>query len=527
MIFEDYAVGKSRDSIAKLMDIRPDQARVIRNGEEVILDPEEVVVGDLIQIRPGERVPLDGIVVEGSCNLDTAALTGESVPRFVKDGDEVLSGCICMDGVVTIRAEKEFYDSTVSKILDLVENASAQKSKSEKFITVFAKYYTPIVVSLAIVVAILPPMILGMADGGIWADWIHRALTFLVISCPCALVISVPLSFFGGIGAASKKGILVKGSNYLDLLNRTDTFVFDKTGTLTKGQFAVVGVYPEQSSEDVLKLASICEKSSNHPIALSIVKYYGKDIDVEGYEITEIAGHGIKAKGHDGEIILAGNKRLMDAEGIEINFLGDEGVTIVHIARNGKYVGSISVADTIKEGTAEFIQNLKKNKCKVYMLTGDNDKIAARIANELGIEEYKANLLPQDKTAALSEILAKKEKKSSVCFAGDGINDAPVIVMADVGVSMGGVGSDSAIEAADIVLMHDDPSDLLVAKKIAAKTIRIAKQNIALALLVKISALIVSVLGIISSYIMWIAVFADVGVTFIAVLNSLRAMKVD
>ena len=519
-LFQDYAVGKSRKSISSLMDIRPDTARVLRNGVQTEVYPEEVTVGESVFVIAGEKIPLDGTVVNGHGNLNTCALTGESAPVFVKEGDAVMSGTIALDGNLEIKVEKEFYDSTVSKILDMVENASGKKAKTENFISTFAKYYTPFVVFSALALAIIPSLIFGLANGDWqWAIWIKRALTFLVVSCPCALVISIPLGFFGGIGGASSKGILIKGANYIEQLNKVNGIFFDKTGTLTTGEFSVSGVYPEDKREEVLKYAAICEAHSSHPIAVGIVKAYKGEIP-SGYQIEEIAGKGVKAtKG--GEEILVGNADLLRGANVDFK-TGNNDKTAVYIAINGVYLGVIEVADTVKADAKPTIDELKKHGVKVAMLTGDNERAAKRVATELGIDEYYAKLLPQDKLKIVDEKIANKKPNDVYAFVGDGINDAPVLMRADVGVSMGGVGSDSAIEASDVVLMHDNISDIVKAKKIARKTMSIVIENIVFALGVKAAVLILSAVGIAN---MWLAVFADVGVAVLAILNSMRALK--
>lgn len=520
-LFQDYAVGKSRKSISSLMDIRPDTARVLRNGVQTEVYPEEVTVGESVFVIAGEKIPLDGTVVNGHGNLNTCALTGESAPVFVKEGDAVMSGTIAMDGNLEIKVEKEFYDSTVSKILDMVENASGKKAKTENFISTFARYYTPFVVFSALALAIIPSLIFGLANGDWqWAIWIKRALTFLVVSCPCALVISIPLGFFGGIGGASSKGILIKGANYIEQLNKVNGIFFDKTGTLTTGEFSVSGVYPEDKREEVLKYAAICEAHSSHPIAVGIVKAYKGEIP-SGYQIEEIAGKGVKAtKG--GEEILVGNADLLRGANVDFE-TGNNDKTSVYIAINGVYLGVIEVADTVKADAKPTIDELKKHGVKVAMLTGDNERAAKKVATELGIDEYYAKLLPQDKLKIVDEKIANKKPNDVYAFVGDGINDAPVLMRADVGVSMGGVGSDSAIEASDVVLMHDNISDIVKAKKIARKTMSIVIENIVFALGVKAAVLILSAVGIAN---MWLAVFADVGVAVLAILNSMRALAV-
>lgn len=529
-LFQSYAVGKSRQSIASLMDIRPDKARVERNGEKVEVYPEEVTVGESVFVVAGEKIPLDGVVVSGHGNLNTCALTGESAPAFVQAGDEVLSGTIALDGNLEIRVTKEFYDSTASKILDMVENASGKKAKTENFISAFAKYYTPFVVFSAVALAVIPSLVIGFESGftgALWGEWIKRALTFLVVSCPCALVISIPLGFFGGIGGASSRGILVKGANYIEQLNKTNVIFFDKTGTLTTGEFSVVGVYPEEKKDEILKYASVCESHSTHPIAVGITKAYAKagGSIPEGYEIEEIAGKGIKAK-KAGEEIVCGNADLMRAENVEFEQLKNDKTT-VYISINGKFLGAIELSDTVKSDAKQALSDLRKQGVKMAMLTGDNENAAKRVAEELSVDEYHAKLLPQDKLDIVDKTIKSKAKDDVIAFVGDGINDAPVLMRADVGISMGGVGSDSAIEASDVVLMHDKLSDIVTAKKIARKTMRIVKQNIVFALAVKFGVLILSALGLLGAYGMWIAVFADVGVAVLAILNAMRAMKVD
>lgn len=512
-LFQSYAVGKSRNSISELMEIRPDKANVLRNGEETEVSPEEVEIGEIIVVKPGERVPLDGRVFEGESYLDTSALTGESVPRACRPGDEVLSGCINTGGVLKIRCEKAFYDSTVSKILDLVENVSGKKAKAENFITKFAKYYTPVVVGLAVLLFLVPSLITDE-----WAEWGSRALNFLVVSCPCALVISVPMSFFGGLGGASKNGVLVKGSAYLEKLNAADTFVFDKTGTLTEGKFAVKGVYPAEKEGEILALAAACEWQSTHPIALSVMQKCGGNFEKD-YRIREIAGRGIVAE-KNGEKLLCGNARLLFDENVNFEEITNEN-TIVYVARNGEYVGRIEIGDTIKEEAKEVIAALKASGAKTVMLTGDNDRVAKIAAEKIGVDEYRAQLLPGDKVAAVEELLADEKKGRALAFVGDGINDAPVLMRADIGISMGAIGSDSAIEASDIVLMHDDLRSIPAAKKIAKKTMRVVFENIVFALGVKAVILVLSALGVTG---LWLAVFADVGVAVLAVLNAMRTM---
>lgn len=509
--FQSYATGKSRKSITSLMDIRPDYANLkTENGVEEV-DPEEVKIDDIIVVNPGEKIPLDGKIIKGASTLDTKALTGESLPKEVLEGDEAISGTINLTSQLEIKVEKEFYDSTVSKILELVENATSQKSKAENFITKFARFYTPIVVGLAVLLAIIPSLITGE-----WSVWIYRALSFLVVSCPCALVISIPLSFFAGIGAASKYGILIKGTNYLEKFNKANTFIFDKTGTLTKGNFAIKNVYPIEKKDEILHLASIAECNSNHPIALSIMNSYGKDFEKD-YVLTNVAGKGIIAE-KNGEKIYCGNEKLM--ENNNINFIKNEEVgTVVYVAKNDKFFGSIIIADEIKDGAKETIESLSKNGGKTIMLTGDNEKIAESVAESLKLTDYKASLLPQNKVEEIDKIFKEKKKEDVICFVGDGINDAPSLMRSDIGIAMGGVGSDAAIEAADMVLMHDDLKDLIIAKKISKKTMRIAYENIIFSLAIKMLILILSAFGITN---MWIAVFGDVGVAVIAILNAMR-----
>lgn len=509
--FQSYATGKSRKSITSLMDIRPDYANLkTENGVEEV-DPEEVKIDDIIVVNPGEKIPLDGKIIKGASTLDTKALTGESLPKEVLEGDEAISGTINLTSQLEIKVEKEFYDSTVSKILELVENATSQKSKAENFITKFARFYTPIVVGLAVLLAIIPSLITGE-----WSVWIYRALSFLVVSCPCALVISIPLSFFAGIGAASKYGILIKGTNYLEKFNKANTFIFDKTGTLTKGNFAIKNVYPIEKKDEILHLASIAECNSNHPIALSIMNSYGKDFEKD-YVLTNVAGEGIIAE-KNGEKIYCGNEKLM--ENNNINFIKNEEVgTVVYVAKNDKFFGSIIIADEIKDGAKETIESLSKNGWKTIMLTGDNEKIAESVAESLKLTDYKASLLPQNKVEEIDKIFKEKKKEDVICFVGDGINDAPSLMRSDIGIAMGGVGSDAAIEAADMVLMHDDLKDLIIAKKISKKTMRIAYENIIFSLAIKMLILILSAFGITN---MWIAVFGDVGVAVIAILNAMR-----
>ncbi|UHR02770.1 cadmium-translocating P-type ATPase [Peptoniphilus sp. GNH] len=520
-LFQSYAVGKSRKSIASLMDIRPDYANVKKGDELVKVDPDEVQIGDIIVIKAGEKIPLDGKVIEGSSMIDTSALTGESVPREVEVGSDILSGSININGVITAEVTKEFGESTVSKILDLVENASSKKSNSEQFITKFARYYTPVVVIIAVFLAIIPPLVI---DGATFSDWIYRALAFLVVSCPCALVISIPLSFFGGIGGASKKGVLVKGSNYLEALAETEIVVFDKTGTLTKGVFNVQEIHPEGvSKEELLELTAHAESYSNHPISLSLKRAYSKEIDNGRIsDVEEISGHGVIAT-VDGKKVMAGNIKLMKMMDIPY-FKGELIGTVVHVAVNNKYIGYIVIADEVKEDSAQAIKELKAANIKqTVMLTGDNKSIGSKVAKELGLDKVYAELLPADKVEKLEELFSQKSKKGKLAFVGDGINDAPVLTRADIGIAMGGLGSDAAIEAADVVIMTDEPSKIATAMKISKKTLKIAHQNIVFAIVIKIIVLILSAFGIAT---MWAAIFADVGVTIIAVLNAFRALNV-
>lgn len=509
--FQSYATGKSRKSISKLMDIRPDYANV-RHGENVdTVDPSEVKVGDIIIVNPGEKIPLDGVVISGASSLDTKALTGESLPRDVEIGSEVISGCINLTSQIEVRVVKEFYDSTVLKILELVENAADQKSKAENFITKFAKYYTPSVVVVALLLAIIPGIV--TKD---WSTWIYRALSFLVVSCPCALVISIPLSFFAGIGAGSRYGILIKGSNYLEKFNKANIFVFDKTGTLTKGNFAITKIVSDGSHDEVLRLAAIAEKDSNHPIARSIISSYNGEVE-DGYTLTNVAGEGIIAEKGD-DIILCGNEKLMKNHKIDYIPETDVG-TVVYVAHNGQFVGALLISDQIKSEAKEVIGELNDMGCKTIMLTGDNQAIAESVANTIGLSGYKASLMPQNKVEEVEALLSAKKQNEVLCFVGDGINDAPVLMRSDIGIAMGGVGSDAAIEASDIVLMKDDLRGLTLAKRIAKKTMGIVFQNIVFSLVVKLAILILSALGIAN---MWLAVFGDVGVAVIAILNAMR-----
>ena len=519
-LFQSYAVNRSRKSISSLMDIRADYANLITDGEEKKVDPSEIKIDDIIVIKPGERVPLDGIVIEGNSSLDTSALTGESLPRNIELNDEILAGVINLTGVIRVKVTKEFGESTVSRILELVQYASSKKAQTEKFITKFARYYTPVVVLSAVALAMIPPLVV---EGALFSDWVYRALIFLVVSCPCALVVSIPLGLFAGIGGASKNGVLIKGGNYLEALKDVETVVFDKTGTLTKGVFKVVKINTNNIEEsELLRIAATGESFSNHPIAQSILKAYGNEVDksiISNYE--EISGNGIKVNIDNKEVLL-GNYKLMNSNGIKYNNSEEIG-TVVHVVVEGEYKGSIVIADEVKEDSKEAIEMLKKigvKKC--VMLTGDNKKVAEKIAEELGLDEVYAELLPTDKVAMVEKLLKEKSEKGKLAFVGDGINDAPVLARADVGVAMGGIGSDAAIEAADVVLMRDNPSSLVDAIEIGRKTNRILWQNIIFSLGVKIAVLIPAAIGIAN---MWEGVFADVGVTLIAVLNSMRALR--
>ena len=524
-LFQSYAVGKSRRNISELMDIRPDYANIEKDGTLEQVDPDEVEIGTIIVVQPGEKVPIDGVITEGTSTLNTSALTGESLPRDAKAGDEVISGCINMTGLLKIRTTKEFGESTVSKILELVENSSSRKSKSENFISKFAKYYTPAVCYGAIALALIPPIVLLiMGKPAVWGDWIYRALTFLVISCPCALVISIPLSFFAGIGGASNQGILVKGSNYLETLAQTKYVVFDKTGTMTQGVFEVSGIHHnEMPDEKLLEYAALAECSSSHPISKSLQKAYGKPIDRNRVtDIEEISGNGVIAK-VDGISVAAGNTKLMNRLGIAYQDCHHVG-TVVHMAIDGKYAGHILISDIIKPHAKEAIAELKKaGISKTVMLTGDSKRVADQIAEELGIQEVYSELLPADKVSRVEELLNQKFEKDKLAFVGDGINDAPVLSRADIGIAMGALGSDAAIEAADIVLMDDDPLKISKAIKIARKCIRIVYENIYFAIGIKILCLILGALGIAN---MWVAIFADVGVMILAVLNAIRTLFV-
>lgn len=522
-LFQSYAVGKSRQSIADMMDIAPDFANVMRDGKLVQVDPYEIGVGDEIVVKPGERVPLDGTIVEGSTQLDTAALTGESVPRHVEEGAEVISGCVNMTGKITVKVSKPFEQSTVSRILELVESASEKKAQTENFITRFARYYTPIVTIGALVLAVLPPLLFGQS----WSDWIERGLTFLVVSCPCALVISVPLSFFGGIGGASRLGILVKGGNYLEALAHTETVVFDKTGTLTNGSFNVVAVHPDAAAEVdpdlILSIAAHAEAYSDHPIAVSVKEAFTGEIDQSRIaDVREEGGHGVRAV-VDERVVLVGNDKLMREEGIAYHDCELTG-TILHVSIDGKYAGHIIIADVVKEDAAECIKCLHAAGVgKTVMLTGDRAEVAKAVAEKLGLDEYHGQLLPEDKVNQVERLLGETSEKGKLAFVGDGINDAPVLTRADIGIAMGAMGSDAAIEAADIVLMDDKPSKIASAIRIARKTMRIVWQNIVFALGVKFAVLVLAVVGLAT---MWLAVFADVGVAILAILNAMRCMRV-
>ena len=525
-LFQSYAVGKSRDNIAALMDIRPDYANIMQDGELTRVDPEDVSVGSVIIVQPGEKVPLDGVVVKGSSSLNTAALTGESLPRDVAEGEEIISGCINMTGVIEVRTTKEFGDSTVSKILDLVENASSRKSKSEDFIKRFAKVYTPAVCIGALILATLPPVISHIVIGNSnWNIWFYRALTFLVVSCPCALVISIPLSFFAGIGGASHAGVLVKGSNYLEALSQVTTVVFDKTGTLTKGSFEVSGIHHNRLEEEkLLEYAALAECASSHPISRSLIDAYGKALDRSRVsDIEEISGHGICAR-VDGHNVLVGNDKLMKSHNVDYRDCHSVG-TVIHVAIDNEYQGHIVISDVVKPEAKEAIAALKKLGIhNTVMLTGDSSKVAAAVADSLGIDRVLSELLPQDKVSELEKLLETKSPKDKLAFVGDGINDAPVLSRADIGIAMGAMGSDAAIEAADVVLMDDNPMQIAKAIKISKKCIGIVRQNITFALSIKFACLILSAVGIAN---MWLAIFADVGVMVIAVINAIRALKVD
>ena len=516
-LFQHYAVGKSRKSIASLLDIRPETATVLRDGKETEVHPSEISVGEIFVVKAGEKLPLDGIVTEGKCNLDTSAITGESLPRSVKAGDNVFSGCINKDGVILVQAISTYDNTTVAKILDLVENATNQKAPAENFITKFSKYYTPVVTLLAVVIGVVPPLF-----NGEWVVWLRRAMMFLFVSCPCALVISVPMGFFGGIAAASKKGILVKGSNYLEVLAKANVVAFDKTGTLTHGNFAVTKVYPEAQREKVLQTACLAEQHSNHPIAVSICN----ETQYEPFRcvVEEIAGQGICAKGAN-STVLCGNAKLMTEKGVLFVPVDDSEGTVVYVAENGQYIGAIVIADQIKEDSAQAVRQLKEMKCQTVMLTGDNEKTAQAVADKLHIDKRFAQLLPQDKAEKVWQLV---KEGNTVAFVGDGINDAPVLATASVGIAMGAMGSDAAIEAADIVLMQDNPTAIPTAKKIAKKTLGIVKQNIVFSIAVKVAVLVLSAVGLLDKigFGMIVAILADVGVCMIAILNSMRAMIV-
>ncbi len=520
-LFQKYAVDKSRKSISNLMDIRPDFANVERDGKIQKVDPDDVKIKEIIIVKPGEKIPLDGYIIEGKSSLDTKALTGESLPREVTEGEEVLSGCINLNGAIKIEVTKEYGESTVSKILDLVENASSKKSKSENFITKFARYYTPIVVIIAVILAILPPLIIKDAT---FSDWIYRALSFLVVSCPCALVISIPLSFFGGIGGASRIGILIKGSNYLEQLANTEIIVFDKTGTLTEGVFEVQKVKAiDMSEEELLKITAYSENYSNHPISISVKKAYGKEIDETKIEqVQELSGLGIVAR-IDEQDVLVGNEKLMNEKQIKFTKVEEPG-TILHIALEGKYAGYIVIADKIKQDSKKAICNLKKENIKqIVMLTGDRKNVGEAVSEELKLDKVYTELLPDGKVEKVENLLNEKSPKGKLAFVGDGINDAPVLALADIGIAMGGLGSDAAIEAADVVLMTDEPSKIVNAIHLSKKTMRIVKENIIFAIFIKVLVLILSAFGVST---MWEAVFADVGVSIIAIINALRVLRV-
>jgi len=525
-LFQSYAVGKSRRNISELMDIRPDYANIEKDGKLEQVDPDEVEIGSVIVVQPGEKVPIDGVIIEGSTTLNTSALTGESLPRNAKTGDEIISGCINMTGVLRIRTTKEFGESTVSRILELVENSSSRKSRSENFISKFARYYTPAVCYGALALALLPPIVnlLFLHNPAQWGQWVYRALTFLVISCPCALVISIPLSFFAGIGGASNAGVLVKGSNYLETLAQTKYVVFDKTGTLTKGVFEVVGVHHNTMEEaKILEYAALAESFSTHPISRSLKTAYGKEIDQNRVtDVEEISGNGVTAK-VDGVSVAVGNAKLMKRIGVEAVECHQVG-TVIHVAINGAYAGHILIADVPKPTSKEAIANLKKHGIKeTVMLTGDIDKVAQQVAGELGVDRVYSELLPADKVTKVEELLAKKTAKEKLAFVGDGINDAPVLSRADIGIAMGALGSDAAIEAADVVLMDDDPQKIVKAIRIAKKCMRIVYENIYFAIGIKVICLILGAVGIAN---MWVAIFADVGVMVIAVLNAIRTLFV-
>ncbi len=515
-LFQRYAVGKSRKSIAELMDIRPEEATVIRDDLEIKVHPSEIEIGETILVKAGEKIPLDGEIIKGECSLDTSAMTGESLPRKASIGQTVVSGCLNLDGTIFIKTTSTYDDSTVAKVLDLVENATSKKSPAENFITKFSRYYTPIVVALAVILAVVPPMFEGISVGTVWLKWMRRAMMFLFVSCPCALVISIPLGFFGGIACASKNGILVKGSNYLELLAKSKIIAFDKTGTLTKGNFAVTQVVPENKREEILSLAALAEQYSNHPIAISICRERKADMSAQ---VQEIAGHGVKAV-VNGSVILCGNDKLMNDYDIEFSPISDG--TVVYVAQDGRFVGSIQISDQIKEDSHEAIAELKKAGVTTVMLTGDNNITAQEIAVKLNVDKYYSELLPQDKVTKLNEL----KQNEKVAFVGDGINDAPVLATADVGIAMGAMGSDVAIEAADIVLMQDNPASVPLAKRIAKSTLKIVTENIVLSIAIKFAVLILSAIGLLDkiAFGMIIAILADVGVCVIAILNSMRTM---
>lgn len=521
-LFQNYVVNKSRKSISSLMDIRPDFANVKRNGQLQKVEPDDVKIGEIIVVKPGEKVPLDGYIIEGKSSIDTKALTGESIPREAIEGDEILSGCINLNSVIKIKVTKEYGESTVSRILDLVENANNKKSKSENFITKFAQYYTPIVVVIAVIIAILPPIIIKDA---VFSDWLYRALSFLVVSCPCALVISIPLSFFGGIGGASKMGVLIKGSNYLEAIANTEIVVFDKTGTLTEGVFEVQKIKAiDISEEELLKITAYSESYSNHPIALSVKRAYNKEIDEKQIiNIQELTGLGVIAKIGEKDV-LVGNEKLMNKKQIKFTKSDDIG-TILYVAIEKKYVGYIVIADKIKEDSAKAIENLKKNNIKqIVMLTGDRKNVGENVAKKLFIDKFYTELLPDGKVEKVQNLLKEKSEKGKLIFVGDGINDAPVLALADIGIAMGALGTDAAIEAADVVIMTDEPSKIVNTINLSKKTMRIVKENIIFAILIKVIVLILSVFGIST---MWEAVFADVGVSIIAIINALRVLKIN
>ncbi len=515
-LFQRYAVGKSRKSIAELMDIRPEEATVIRDDLEIKVHPSEIEIGETILVKAGEKIPLDGEIIKGECSLDTSAMTGESLPRKASIGQTVVSGCLNLDGTIFIKTTSTYDDSTVAKVLDLVENATSKKSPAENFITKFSRYYTPIVVALAVILAVVPPMFEGISVGTVWLKWVRRAMMFLFVSCPCALVISIPLGFFGGIACASKNGILVKGSNYLELLAKSKIIAFDKTGTLTKGNFAVTQVVPENKREEILSLAALAEQYSNHPIAISICRERKADMSAQ---VQEIAGHGVKAVVNC-SVILCGNDKLMNDYDIEFSPISDG--TVVYVAQDGRFVGSIQISDQIKEDSHEAIAELKKAGVTTVMLTGDNNITAQEIAVKLNVDKYYSELLPQDKVTKLNEL----KQNEKVAFVGDGINDAPVLATADVGIAMGAMGSDVAIEAADIVLMQDNPASVPLAKRIAKSTLKIVTENIVLSIAIKFAVLILSAIGLLDkiAFGMIIAILADVGVCVIAILNSMRTM---